>query len=82
MKRGMSQLIVREHLETKWKVPGDFSDSLSFPREGGVPQTQWTPFSLSFLNTDIQIIAIPGSVTTSKAEHNDNSDSDPAASIW
>lgn len=35
MERGMSQLIVREHLETKWKVPGDFSDSLSFPRKGG-----------------------------------------------
>lgn len=37
MKRGISQLIVSEHLETKWKVPRDFSDSFSFPREGGVP---------------------------------------------
>lgn len=74
MKRGISQLIVSEHLETKWKVPRDFSDSLSFPREGGVPQTQRTPFSLSFLNTDIQTI-IPGSVTMSKAERKDKSGS-------
>lgn len=75
MKRGISQLIVSEHLENKWKVPRDFSDSLSFPHEGGVPQIQRTPFSLSFLNTDIQIIIIPGSVTMSKVEHNDKSGS-------
>lgn len=40
MKRGISQFIVSELLETKWEVPRDFSDSLSFPPEGGVPQTQ------------------------------------------